>query len=123
MKVSEVFQPQLFTCQATDRLDVAARTMVDKKVGALPVLDDRQIVGIISERDITRAVAAGADPSVETTFDYASTRLKVATPDDDTVQLAHVMIEAGLRHMPVVHEGRLVGIVSMRDLLALEIWG
>lgn len=123
MKVSEVFQPQLFTCQATDRLSTAAQTMVEHHVGALPVLDGEQIVGILSERDITRAVAAGEDPSAATVYGYASTRLKVATPDDDTVQVAHTMFEAGLRHMPVVDEGRLVGIVSMRDLLAIEIWG
>lgn len=123
MQVSDVYQPQLVTCQADDRLTDAARLMADEVVGALLVVEDRRVLGILSERDVTRAVATETDLATVTARQYASTGLKVATLDDDTERIAERMIEAGIRHLPVVEDHELVGMVSMRDLLAVETWG
>lgn len=124
MRISEVYRPQLLTCRPDSRLPAVAEKMADDQVGALALLDeDGRISGIISERDITRAVAVEADPRSVTASQYATTDLEVATLDDDTYRVAQLMLEAGVRHLPVVHDHELVGMVSMRDLLAVETWG
>jgi signal-transduction protein with cAMP-binding, CBS, and nucleotidyltransferase domain len=122
MLISEVYRPQLLTCQATDRLPSVAQRMADEQVGALAVSDDSRIVGIISERDVTRAVAKETDPRMVTASQYTTTQLEVAMLNDDTHHIADRMLQAGVRHLPVMHDHELVGMVSMRDLLALETW-
>lgn len=123
MQVSDVYQPQLVTCHAEDRLPDVARLMSAELVGALLVVEDERILGILSERDIVRAVATEKDLATVTAGQYASTGLKTATLNDDTERIAERMIEAGIRHLPVVEDHELVGMVSMRDLLAVETWG
>jgi CBS domain-containing protein len=120
MLVSEVYRPELLTCQAGDLLPAVARKMAAEQVSALAVVDESRIVGIISERDVTRAVADEIDLRSVTASQYASTELEVAMLDDYTHQIALRMLEAGVRHLPVMHDNALVGMVSMRDLLAAE---
>lgn len=123
MQVSDVYQPQLLTCDAGDSLAAVAQKMVEERVGALCVMEDGRVIGIISERDVTRAVARESDPREVIARQYTSTALEVATLGDDTNHIANVMLDAGVRHLPVVEGHELVGMVSMRDLLAAEAWG
>jgi CBS domain-containing protein len=119
MKIERLYSPDLNSCLEDDRLaDVAAR-MRQAEISALAVIDARaELVGIISERDLARAMADGVDPDTVEVSAYASESVAVATPDEDSAEVAERMIDAGIRHMPVVSDGRLVGMVSMRDLLA-----
>jgi CBS domain-containing protein len=121
MLISNVYRPGVLGCQAEDRLDQVARKMMEDDVGALAVLDGERVVGIITERDLVGALALTADPASRATA-YASTRLKTAALDEDSREVARRMLEEGIRHLPVADRGRLVGMVSMRDLLALETW-
>ena len=123
MQVSDVYQPHLLTCEESDRLPDVARRMAEEKVGALAVVQGARIVGIISERDITRAVAAETDPTKVRAGQYATSGLEVAHLGDDTEQVTYRMLEAGIRHLPVLDENEVVGMVSMRDLLAAGAWG
>lgn len=123
MLISDVYRPQLLTCWAADRLPIVAQAMSDERVGALAVVDDARVVGIISERDVTRAVAEEMNPTIVTASQYATTQLEVALLNDDTHQIARRMLEAGVRHLPVMRDHELVGMVSMRDLLAVDTWG
>lgn len=120
MLISEVYQLPLLTCQAAARLTAVAQKMAAEQVSALAVVDGSSVVGIISERDVTRAVAEETDPRTVTASQYATTQLEVAMLDDDTQQIAYRMLEAGVRHLPVMHDNELVGMVSMRDLLAAD---
>lgn len=122
MRVSDVYRPQLLTCEASEPLPAVAQKMVAENVGVLAVVDDTGIAGIISERDITRAVAEHGDPAAHTAAQYASTQLEVATLNDDTSQVASRMLEASVRHLPVMDNNEMVGMVSIRDLLAAETW-
>lgn len=122
MQISEVYRPQLLTCQAADPLATVAQKMAAEQVGALAVVEDTSVIGIISERDVTRAVADETDPRSVTALQYATTQLEVATLNDDTHRVAQRMLDVGVRHLPVVHDHELVGMVSMRDLLAVETW-
>lgn len=100
----------------------AARLMAAEKKGALPVVENGRLLGIFTERDaVFRVLAPGLDPD-------ATTLAQVMTPDPVTVaadrplnHALHLMYEGGFRHIPAVAEGRVVGIVSARDALGLEI--
>lgn len=122
MRISEVYRPQLLTCEASEPLPAVAQKMVAGNVGVLAVVDGTRIAGIISERDITRAVAEHGDPTTRTAAHYVSTELEVATLNDDTSQVASRMLEAGVRHLPVMDDNEMIGMVSIRDLLAAETW-
>jgi len=122
MKVSDMYRPEVYTCDVDDPLLKAARRMSKEGVGVLAVLDHGRLAGVVSERDVVAAVAAGADVNVATAGDHASRDVQACTADDDSAELAHRMLAAGIRHMPVVRDGQLIGIVSMRDLLAVEVW-
>jgi CBS domain-containing protein len=120
MKVSDLQHHELFTAQADESLDMAADRMNWHQVGALPVLDGQRLVGIITERDVTAAMAEGADPTITPVSDYMTPAPEVLRPDSDLADAAHVMLELGIRHLPIVRSGCLVGVLSMRDVLDAE---
>ena len=117
MKVSDLQQHQLYTAQADESLDEAADRMSWHQVGALPVLEGQHLVGIITERDLTAALAEGADPMLTPVSDYMTAAPEVLGPDSELADAAHRMLELGIRHLPVVRSGCLVGVLSMRDVL------
>jgi CBS domain-containing protein len=121
MKVSDLQHHELFTAQAEESLDVAADRMSWHQVGALPVLEGQHLVGIITERDITAAMAEGADPVTTPVSDYMTPAPEVLRPDSELADAAHVMLELGIRHLPVVRSGLLVGVLSIRDVLDAEV--
>ena len=120
MKVSDLQHHDLFTAQADESLDVAADRMSWHQVGALPVFEGQQLVGIITERDLTAAVAEGMDPTGTRVSDYMTPAPTVLGPDSELAEAAHTMLELGVRHLPVVRSGRLVGVLSIRDLLGAD---
>ena len=117
MKVSDLQQHELYTAQADESLDVAADRMSWHQVGALPVLEGQHLVGIITERDLTAALAEGADPVLTPVSDYMTAAPEVLGPDSEFADAAQVMLELGVRHLPVVRSGQLVGVLSIRDVL------
>jgi CBS domain-containing protein len=118
MKVSDLHRHphRLFTAQAEETLDEAADRMSWHQVGALPVFEGQQLVGIITERDLTAAIAEGADPAGTPVSDYMTAAPTVLGPDSELAEAAHKMLELGVRHLPLVQTGRLVGVLSIRDL-------
>ncbi|SEM86866.1 cyclic nucleotide-binding/CBS domain-containing protein [Nonomuraea pusilla] len=122
MQIANVYRPMVFGCQAGDALPEVARRMTEKNVGALAVLEGDRVAGVITERDVVTALATSEDPLSLTAGTCASTDMKVAGLDEDTREVARRMLDHGIRHMPVDEAGRLVGMVSMRDLLAVETW-
>jgi CBS domain-containing protein len=96
--------------------------MADRNVGAAVVLTDDS-PGILSERDILRAVAAGSDLGSATVSDHMTWNAVVATPGWDVETAARTMIERGFRHLVVVEEGAEVGILSIRDLVGALLGG
>jgi CBS domain-containing protein len=119
MKVSDLQHHELFTAQADESLDMAADRMNWYQVGALPVLEGQHLIGIITERDLTAALAEGADPVTTPVSDYMTAAPEVLQPDNEVADAAHRhrMLELGVRHLPIVRSGRLVGVLSMRDVL------
>ena len=113
---------KLLTAPPRTRVIAAARRMAKRNVGAILVVDDGRLVGIVTERDIVfRVVAKGLDPG-------AATLAEVMTPDPITIAPSRpfgyalvVMHHEGFRHLPVVEGGKPVGIVSARSALDPEL--
>ena len=96
----------------------AASYMVDRNVGAVPVLDDTKLVGIFSERDIMRRVVTeGRDPLTTRIAEVMSTDLRTVEPGASSEEAMCVMQSHGVRHLPVCEGRTLVGFLSLRDLL------
>lgn len=91
-------------------------------VGALPVVDGGELVGIVSERDVVRRLhAGGADLLTGSVRDIMSTSVTTCGPGDAVVDLARIMTAGRFRHLPVLDGGELVGIVSIGDLVKARI--
>jgi CBS domain-containing protein len=118
--VGEVMSRNLLTVDPTTGLSDAARQMSDRGVGAALVLSGESVSGILTERDVLRAVATGG---VEGTHVAAWMTRDPETVDvsESTGQAAAVMIHGGFRHLPVMDGGRPVGIVSIRDLMRVVV--
>jgi signal-transduction protein with cAMP-binding, CBS, and nucleotidyltransferase domain len=100
----------------------AARLMAARHIGALPILDGDRLAGIITERDIlARVVAADLDPATTAVAHVMSTQLLVAEIGEPWEVCLHRMQQARVRHLIVLDEGRLAGILSLRDLMAVDL--
>lgn len=96
--------------------------LAERNVGALPVVDGGALVGIVSERDVVRRLHAGGAAVLEhRVADIMTTTVTTCTPDDDAAALAGVMTTGRFRHLPVVVDGKLAGIVSIGDLVKTRI--
>ena len=106
-----VVPPQTSLRSATD-------VMARHSIGAVVVATDKQVVGILSERDVVNALAAGADPDGATVAGAMSHDVVSLRPDDTIYDAAVDMLDLGIRHVPVLSErGAVLGMVSVRDLL------
>jgi CBS domain-containing protein len=95
----------------------AARLMRDEHIGSLPITDDEELVGMITDRDITtRVVAEAADPKMTSVGDVVSRDLISIEPDEDLEEAVQLMASHQVRRLPVVENGRLVGIVAQADV-------
>ncbi len=102
-------------------LDVAG-TMTEAGVGAIPILDGDELVGIFSERDLVgRVVVAGRDPRTTRVEEVMTRNVVTASLDDPVDRCVEQMKRTGCRHLPVVEGGRVLSMISMRDLLRDEV--
>lgn len=105
----------------TETVRDAARRMSEKNVGAVAVLDGGKLVGIFSERDVlNRVVAKGLDPDKTRVGEVMTKELVVASTNEDAEDALQKMFSRRCRHLPVVEEGNLVGMISLRDLFQVE---
>jgi CBS domain-containing protein len=119
MEIRDLVVRDLVTVGPAHTLAQAAKLMSAKRVGSAIVLTEES-PGILSERDVLRAVADGADPTVATVGDYMTWNAIVATSAWDTMEAARTMLEHGFRHLVVIDgaSSSEVGILSIRDLMA-----
>lgn len=118
--VSDHMTRSLLTVSAEATLGEAAAAMAERGVGAVVVLEGDSISAILTERDVMKAVAAGKDGSAPVT-EWMTRHPDTIEPTDTTDHAATLMIHGGFRHLPVVDDGKLVGIVSIRDLMRLAL--
>lgn len=100
----------------------AARTMCDRRIGAIVVCDGSNPVGVFSERDLMeRVVIRGKDPARVTVAEVMTRDIVTASPNDSPVECMRKMQERGCRHLPVVEGEQVIAMLSLRDLMRVEI--
>ena len=113
---------QVFTCGPTDQLAEAARALHERRVGAMVVCDADKVVGILSERDIVAAVAKDGQSCLNKPVSAYMTRdVQFARPAEAIDSLMERMTERRIRHLPVLNDERLAGIVSIGDVVKVKI--
>jgi CBS domain-containing protein len=115
VRIADVMTPAALTDRPDDSLVSAAQKMREQQTGSLLVTDGEQLLGIVTERDVLRAVAEEV-PLDTPISEVMSKDLVTAEPGMSLRDAARIMTERWIRHLPVLEGGRLVGIVSQRDL-------
>lgn len=111
----------IFALQRTAAVAEAAQMMETHNIGIVAVLDGERLVGVFSERDVVRRVLnRGKDPLCTAVGDVMTTDLVVAAPDDDYQAAMRAMDQANIRHLPVVEGGRMMSMLSIRDLMRVD---
>jgi CBS domain-containing protein len=118
--IAEIMSRRLLTVESGISLQEAARQMDERHVGAALVLEGDALRGIVTERDVLRAVAAGP---IEGAFvaDWMTHDPETIDASETTRLAASLMIHGGFRHLPVLEGERVVGIVSIRDLMRVTL--
>ena len=109
---------QLLAVAPDDRLTEVAQRMVERDVGAALVMEGGALAGILTERDVLRAVAAGIGEETAVR-DWMTRDPETLAPDEPTLHAAVLMIHGGFRHLPLVDGDEVVGILSIRDLMRI----
>lgn len=113
---------EVFTVQSGSTIKETVNYMASKKVGLVPVLDSERLLGVFSERDLVKRVIAEEKDLITTTVDdVMSTSLVIAKIDESTESILAKMKEAKTRHILVIDDEKLVGVLSIRDLLEIDL--
>ena len=122
-KVRDIMRPGfLFAVQRGATVAEAVRVMATHNVGIVNVLDGDKLVGVFSERDVIRRVVdRGLDPTRTVVENVMTASLVIAQADEDYQSAMRKMDQANIRHLPVVSEGRLLSMISIRDLIRVNL--
>jgi CBS domain-containing protein len=116
--VRDVMSPAVVTVGPTHTMRQVAKVMAARKVGAAVVHDpEADGPGILTERDMLEAIAAGQDPDAEPAANHLTRDAVVAAPDWPLLQAAQTMLAGGFRHLVVCEGDDVVGVLSVRDVL------
>ena len=116
-QIREVMTPNPVALPGTASVHEAARAMRDAQIGDVIIIENNQVCGIVTDRDIVvRTVAETQDPATTTLADICSHNLLTVTPTDSVEEAVRLMRTHAIRRLPVVDGGRAVGIVSLGDL-------
>jgi CBS domain-containing protein len=109
---------KLYSVEATSTVLEAARFMMEHNIGAVPVLRNGELAGILSERDImNRVVAVGRTPGTTAVSEVMTAKPRAVPVDESIEECLFIMREFGFRHLPIVDGKDLKGLVSLRDVL------
>jgi CBS domain-containing protein len=119
--IGDVMTEDVLTVAPEDTLGEAAAKMTEAGVGAVIVSDFGRMIGILSERDIMRAVADRIHSSEARVREWMTADPITATADTSAEEAGRIMLEHGFRHLPVVDGERAIGIVSIRDIVEQQL--
>ena len=117
--VDQIMSHPVITASSSETVADAAARMRERGVGSTVVVDDSRPTGILTERDLVRLVAAGADPTSSKVSEWMTETPDTIDPQEEVAQALRTLSVRGYRHLPVVADGRLTGIVSIRDLMKI----
>ena len=117
MQVADIMHTEVKSANAEDTFADVAKLMRTNGISSVVVLEGKKLGGIVTERDIVNLVAAGGDPhSVKVVHGMTRRDLETIGPKMEIAEAAEHMVARNIRHLPVVDRGKVVGIVSIRDL-------
>ena len=119
--LSDVMTSDVVTLSSEASVGDAAKVMVRGGFGSVVVVQGRMLLGILTERDVLRAAAAEDDRRAAPVERWMTPEPETALPDLDTEEAVSLMLSRGFRHLPVVQDGELLGMVSLRDVLSARI--
>jgi CBS domain-containing protein len=117
MQLADLMATDVLTVSPDTTIADAARRMIARETGAAVVVENDDLVGLISERDLMRALPDACSPETPVS-ERMSRHVMTAAPGTSVPEAMAIMIEGRFRHLPVVAGGRVLGIVSMRDLMS-----
>jgi CBS domain-containing protein len=117
MELADLMNTNVLAVPPETTLAEAAHRMVDHDTGAACVIDGDELVGVISERDLLRVLAQGFDPDL-TVRDRMVQHVLTASTTTSLPEAMAIMVDGHFRHLPIVDHGRVIGMISMRDLMA-----
>jgi CBS domain-containing protein len=119
VQVADVMTQASVVESPTDSLRSAAEAMWRQQTGSLLVMDGDVLLGIVTERDIMKAIARGWDPEQAAVSDVMTCEMLTIGPETSLHEAARLMAARWIRHLPVVRDGDVVGVVSQRDLVGV----
>jgi len=119
VRVSDVMTRATVTDSPADSLRSAASRMWGYQTGSLLVMSDGELRGILTERDVMKAVARGMDPETTPVSAIMTARVITVTPETDITAAARLMADRWIRHLPVIENEEVVGMLSQRDLVGV----
>lgn len=120
-KLAEIMTPSVATAAPDTPVADAAKNMVKGRFGSVLITRSELLIGILTERDVLRAAASGNDLTQSPVSAWMSKDPETVTPDLDSDEAADIMLSQGFRHLPVVDGNTILGIVSLRDVLATRV--
>jgi CBS domain-containing protein len=118
-QIEEIMNKEVATAKPDDQLVNAARTMLQRKIGCVVVVEGEKVVGIVTESDLIKCAASGFDPNQKLVRDVMNIPPVTCTPEAPVEEAYAHMRKNKIRHLPIVDEdGGLVGIVTMKDLIS-----
>jgi CBS domain-containing protein len=117
MRIEELYRPEVVAADIDESLGDVASQMQFSEVGSLAIFADHGFIGIITERDLARAIADGVDPQDTLAGEYMTEHPVAVDLDSEVADAVKLMLELGIRHLPVMDGGKIVGMLSARDLL------
>ncbi|MEK6894806.1 MAG: CBS domain-containing protein [Nanoarchaeota archaeon] len=120
-RIGEIMIRDVKTTFQGDIITLAARKMAEEKVGCLVIMDKSEVVGILTEQDITRKVVAeGREAPATLVKEIMSRNLIHIDPNEDLHRAVELMGQNNIKHLPVISSGKLVGILTFKDVIAIE---
>jgi len=118
-QIEEIMNKQVATAKPDDQLVTAAKTMLERKIGCVVVVDQQKVVGIVTESDMVKCAASGHDPNHTLVRDIMKSPAVTCTPQAPIEEAYAHMRQNNIRHLPIVDkDDALLGIVTMKDLIS-----
>jgi len=112
----------IYTCNQTQGVAEAAQLLAERRIGALPVMDGDMVVGIFSERDLLYCIAREGAAALNRTVGEVMTSPPITvTRDTDAIEAMELMTRRRVRHLPVVEGNRMIGLISIGDLVKVRV--
>jgi CBS domain-containing protein len=126
MKVRALLETKgkdIVSIDAENSVEDAIRSMHARKISALMVTNDGKTVGIFTERDVVRSYIAGSGKNFKDmkVKDFMVSNLIVAVPEDELNDISNIMVEKNIRHLPVLENNKVVGMLSIRDIIQTQV--